>query len=154
MGTKKNRGNEEHYNGLIEKYSYDSKNRLVKLEHLNSNNSPLAYFNYTLSPIGERVKIEEQNKTTIYNYDSLSRLLSENITKNNSTTYQANYIYDNVSNITTSIINGVTTEYSYDDNDRLLQYGGVKYTYDNNGNTLTQTLDYNTTIYSYNAKTN
>ena len=50
------------------------------------------------------------------------------------------------------MVNGVTTAYSYDDNDRLLQTGGTVYTYDENGSTLTETLDADVTTYTYNAK--
>jgi len=59
-----------------------------------------------------------------------------------------------VGNRVSSDINGFLTQYSYDDNDRLLQDGGNIYTYDDNGNTLTQTIDYNTTTNIYNAKNN
>ena len=51
-----------------------------------------------------------------------------------------------------STIEGVTTEYSYDDNDRLLKQGGHNYIYDDNGNTLSDRIDYNTTTNSYNTK--
>ncbi|ABC28920.1 Rhs family protein [Hahella chejuensis KCTC 2396] len=45
------------------------------------------------------------------------------------------------------------TAYSYDDNDRLTQQGGVTYAYDANGNTLTETEDGLVTArYTYNTK--
>src|SRR5690606_4098757 len=55
-------------------------------------------------------------------------------------------------NRTQSVIDGVTTRYSYDLNDRLLSAGNTTYTYDNNGNTLTETENGQTTGYSYDAQ--
>ncbi len=66
--------------------------------------------------------------------------------------YQASYQYDNTGNRTYSTIDGISTAYSYDANDRLIQQGGTTYGYDANGNTLTETLDGQTTQYSYDLK--
>ncbi|MEX2475000.1 hypothetical protein, partial [Marinobacter sp.] len=44
------------------------------------------------------------------------------------------------------------TAYSYDNNDRLTQQGGVSYTYDANGNILTETEDGQVTRYHYDAR--
>lgn len=141
-----------HANGNQEIYTYDNLNRLTSLEHQNANAEVLASFAYILSPLGERVEIVENNRSTSYNYDALSRVISEEITDSKNGDYSSSYIYDEVSNRIESVIDGVTTQYDYDDNDRLLQQGGTVYTYDNQGNTLSQTLDYNSTNYSYNAK--
>jgi len=51
----------------------------------------------------------------------------------------AEYQHDKVGNRTYSIIDGVHTSYTYDDNDRLTAQGAVRFTYDANGNTLTET---------------
>lgn len=55
-------------------------------------------------------------------------------------------------NRTYSIINRVHTAYSYDNNDRLTQQGGVSYSYDANGNTLTESEDGQVTRYHYDAR--
>ena len=57
-----------------------------------------------------------------------------------------------MSNRIEETVDGVTTQYTYDDNDRLIQQGGTTYTYDAQGNTLSQSLDAQTTTYTYNAK--
>jgi RHS repeat-associated protein len=57
-----------------------------------------------------------------------------------------------VGNRTYSIIDGVQTAYSYDNNDRLTQQGGTSYSYDANGNTLTETEDGQVTRYHYDAR--
>jgi RHS repeat-associated protein len=58
-----------------------------------------------------------------------------------------------VGNRTQSIIDGVTTQYTYDANDRLTQQGGVSYSYDAQGNTLTETEGAIVSkTYSYNSQ--
>jgi len=110
------------------------------------------FYKNTLSSIGQRVEIVENNRSTSYSYDDLSRVISEEITDAKNGDYSSTYTYDEVNNRVQSVIDGVTTQYNYDDNDRLTQQGGTLYSYDDQGNTLSQTLDYNSTSYSYNAK--
>ena len=142
----------QHHNGTKALYSYDTLNRLIRLVHQDSQDATLASFDYTLSPTGERTKVTERTKTTTYTYDALGRLTTETIEDSKNGDYTASYTYDGVGNRVQSIIDGVTTQYTYDENDRLTQQGGATYTYDDNGNTLTQTLDTNTTSYTYNSK--
>ena len=142
----------EYSNGNHTYYTYDSLNHLIKLEHTDKNDETLSVFEYTLSPTAQRLKVKELDKITTYTYDKLNRLLSQEIENTTQQNYQAIYSYDAVSNMIESTIDGVTTQYSYDDNDRLLQQGGITYTYDNNGNLLTQTIDGMTTTYTYNTK--
>ncbi|PWQ95047.1 RHS repeat domain-containing protein, partial [Leucothrix arctica] len=61
------------------------------------------------------------------------------------------YEYDNIGNRTQGVVNGITTAYTYDDNDRLTQQGGEHYRYDDNGSTLEMTIDDTVTAYQYNA---
>ena len=49
-----------------------------------------------------------------------------------------NYTYDPVGNRLTKTDNGEITEYTYDENDRLLTENEYAYTYDDNGNLLTK----------------
>ena len=110
-------------------------------------------FTYTLHPTGRRTKIEENDgRVTDYVYDDLYRLTSESIADAVNGDHNSSYTYDKVGNRVGEVINGVTTAYSYDDNDSLLQTGGTVYTYDANGSTLTETLDSDVTTYGYNAK--
>ncbi|MEX2475768.1 RHS repeat-associated core domain-containing protein [Marinobacter sp.] len=91
-------------------------------------------------------------RTTSYTYDELYRLTGETITDPVNGDYSAEYKFDKVGNRTYSIINGVHTAYSYDNNDRLTQQGGVSYSYDANGNTLTETEDGQVTRYHYDGR--
>ena len=47
---------------------------------------------------------------------------------------------------------GITTAFSYDDNDRLVRHGGVSYVYDGNGNTLSENNEGAITRYTYNSQ--
>jgi YD repeat-containing protein len=87
-----------HANGNQEIYSYDNLNRLTSLTHQDENANTLATFAYTLSPLGERVEIVEDNRSTSYSYDDLSRVINEEITDAKNGDYTSSYTYDEVSN--------------------------------------------------------
>ena len=134
-------------------YQYDARNRLTYLAHKAADGSVVKSFTYTLHPTGRRTKIEENDgRVTGYVYDDLYRLTSESIADAVNGAHNSSYSYDKVGNRVGEVVNGVTTAYLYDDNDRLLQTGGTVYTYDANGSTLTETLDSDVTTYGYNAK--
>jgi len=139
-------------NGNKADYGYDALNRLTSITHKNAQDTTLASFTYTLSPMGERTQIAEPNRTSSYRYDDLGRLVEESISDAKNGDYTASYTYDKVSNRVASTIDGVSTNYSYDENDRLTEQGGTSYSYDDNGNTLTETLDGETTTYTYNSR--
>ena len=148
-----NRIGMEHANGNKVSYVYDELNRLTTLNHLDSADAITKGFVYTLHPTGKRTKITEQNgRVTDYTYDALYRLLTESIVDPVNGNHDASYTYDKVGNRTFETVNGVSTAYAVDANDRLVQQGGNLYTHDANGNTLSQTLDGVVTSYNYNAK--
>lgn len=148
-----NRSQITHSNGNTDNYVYDTLNRLTSLSHQNSANEVLSSFTYTLSATGKRTKIvEATGRTTDYSYDNLYRLKTETITDVTNGNYSVSYDYDKVGNRTYETKDGVQTQYTYDNNDRLSQQGGTTYTHDSNGNTLTEMLDGNSKTYSYNAK--
>ncbi|MEE9327443.1 MAG: RHS repeat-associated core domain-containing protein [Cocleimonas sp.] len=148
-----NRSKVTHANGNTDNYVYDSLNRLTTLTHKSSAGTTLSSYTYSLDATGKRTKITEATgRVTDYSYDNLNRLKTETITDATNGNYNAEYTYDKVGNRTYETVDGVQTQYTYDDNDRLSQQGGTTYTYDNNGSTLTETLDGNSKTYSYNAK--
>ena len=113
----------------------------------------VAQYDYTLDATGRRTGVAEQDgRDTRYTYDLLYRLTTEIITDPNKPTHQASYTYDAVGNRIQGVIDGVTTAYTYDANDRLLQQGGTQYSYDANGNLLSTTVDGLTTEYVYDSK--
>ncbi|MDE2179976.1 MAG: RHS repeat-associated core domain-containing protein [candidate division NC10 bacterium] len=78
-----------------------------------------------------------------YSYDTAGRLTQ--VQHNGSTT--ASYTYDSNGNRLTGL--GLTSSPTYDDQDRLLQYGPNAYTYTANGELATKTVGTNTTTYTY-----
>ena len=140
-------------NGVITSYNYDSLNRLTQLTSRASNGTVLQQYSYTLDATGRRTRIIEHNgRASEYRYDDLYRLVEEAITDPQNGNHLAQYQYDTVGNRTQSTVNGVTTSYSYDANDRILSQGGTSYTYDANGNTLAEASSSGTTSYSWDAR--
>ena len=105
---------------------------------------------YTLGASGERIKVEELDRTVEYTYDSLYRLTSETIIKGKTkTTYT--YAYDSVSNRTLKTVNGVETVYTYNELNQLVSEDGTTYEYDNAGNLVRVVGAGKTALYVYNA---
>jgi RHS repeat-associated protein len=77
-------------------------------------------------------------------------LTQEQITDSVNGNYSASYQYDNVGNRLQSSVKGVTTSYTYDENDRLIQQGSTVYSYDANGNTLSKNAAGQVSQYTYN----
>ncbi|MFN3713390.1 MAG: RHS repeat-associated core domain-containing protein [Alcanivoracaceae bacterium] len=140
-------------NGVTTSYNYDSLNRLTQLTSRASNGVVLQQFDYTLDATGRRTRITEHNgRISEYRYDDLYRLVKEAITDPQNGNHLAQYQYDTVGNRTQSTVNGVTTSYSYDANDRILSQGDTTYSYDANGNTLTESSSSGATTYSWDAR--
>ncbi|WP_420794872.1 RHS repeat domain-containing protein [Hahella chejuensis] len=142
-------------NGQTTTYVYDALNRLTRQTTTDAADNVIADYHYTLHSTGIREQIEElhNGRVSTYTYDALYRLTHDAISDPVNGDYSAEYRFDKVGNRIYSIIDGVHTAYSYDDNDRLTQQGGVTYAYDANGNTLTETEDGLVTArYTYSAK--
>ena len=105
---------------------------------------------YTLGASGERLKVEELDRTVEYGYDELYRLTSETITKGKTVTTYA-YEYDNVSNRTLKNVDGVETVYTYNELNQLVSEDGTTYEYDNAGNLVRVVGAGKTALYVYNA---
>ena len=148
-----NRESVSYPNGNTTSYIYDTLNRLTRLTTTDTLLNTLVDFQYSLDASGHRTQIlENSGRVTDYLYDNLYRLTDETITDSINGPYSAHYDYDAVGNRTYSNINGVSTTYSYDDNDRLTSAGGETYSYDANGNTIEKSIDGETSSYNYDAK--
>jgi RHS repeat-associated protein len=79
----------------------------------------------------------------------MDKLIKETITDPVTGTTIISYTYDAVGNRLTKTENGVTTNYTYDDNDRLIQEGDITYSYDNNGNLIEKDSAEEQISYSY-----
>ncbi|MHB0960422.1 MAG: putative Ig domain-containing protein [Pirellulaceae bacterium] len=127
-------------NGTSETRQYDDLNRLVFLQNLGPSGS-ISSYRYTLAATGRRDSVlEADGRQVEYDYDALDRLTHEQITDAVFGNRTIDYTYDPVGNRLTrdDTAEGVT-DYTYDDNDRLLTETLAaeitQYTYDGNGNT-------------------
>jgi len=94
-------------------------------------NNDTTFLSYTLHPSGRRTAITEANgRTSNYPHDDLYRLIGESINDPDNGTHTSSYQYDAVSNRIQATVNGVSTSYTRDDNDRLLANGADTYSYD------------------------
>ncbi len=147
-----NRATITYPNGTRAVYTYDTLNRLTRLENLRSDGTVISSHVYTLGPAGNRLGVQEQGGRRVeYSYDLLYRLTREKVTDVLAGDSTVDYTYDAVGNRLTKVVDGVATiAYSYDANDRLIAEGANTYTYDANGNTLTSNGSA-VTAYSYDA---
>ena len=129
-------------NGTKVLYTYNDANALIKVEHRKSDDTLINRFDYVRDAVGNRTRLTEANGDyTDYTYDDVYQLLSE-VKKNalDSELYNYTYTYDNFGNRSTMTLNGETTHYTYDENNRLLTAGTLHFEYDANGN-MTRRVD-------------
>jgi RHS repeat-associated protein len=145
-------------NNTTETRVYDNLNRLKELTSQRGN-VLLSKYVYSLDKVGNRKAATEtvngQGRAIAYTYDDLYRLTDEAIVDGVNGNRTSHYVYDAVGNRDSKAVNGVTTAYAYDANDRLLTekvgtVTTVSYSYDNNGSTLTKAENGVTTTYTWN----
>ncbi|MCL6584332.1 MAG: putative Ig domain-containing protein [bacterium] len=146
-----NRARITYPNGTKAVYTYNSLNRLIRLENRRSDDSIISSYAYTLGPAGNRIKVEEHTGRVVnYTYDSLYRLTEERIIDPVLGNRTITYTYDPVGNRLSKNDSGAgVTTYTYDENDRLLTENAITYNYDNNGNTISKRDGAEITSYSY-----
>jgi RHS repeat-associated protein len=129
------------YNGFAEATSYTAA----------FNSTQLLQEQYTYDKLGrvsqKTESIAGQTNTYAYTYDQAGRLT--NVTFNGGPNPTVTYAYDSNSNRLTYNLGGVITNGTYDNQDRLTQYGNTTYIYTANGELQSQTLSGQTTQYSY-----
>ena len=154
-------------NGVVTAYSYDSLNRLTNLTH-QAGTTNLASYTYRLDITGRRtnaleiLRLEDDTyltNTLSWQYDSMYRLTNEvSALSSPSGSYSTAYSYDIAGNRlkkTRAAGTTETTDYSYDNNDQLLQEvssinGTSLYSYDANGSLTNKTAGASVTSYTYN----
>ena len=128
-------------NGVKTLYTYNDVNALIKVENRKSDDTLINRFDYVRDAVGNRARLTEANGDyTDYTYDDVYQLLSE-VKKDASESelYNCTYTYDNFGNRLTMTLDGETTNYTYDENNRLLTAGTLRFEYDANGNMTRRT---------------
>lgn len=156
-----NRQTATYGNGVVTTYRYDRRDRLTDL-HTTLDGATLHRFVYTLDLSGLRTHVDATEadgtlRATDYIYDGIKRLIGETQRVNGAVTFQASYVYDRAGNRTSTTVNGVTTAYVYDTNDRLesestgsgIDVGTTTYTYDPAGNRTQKVGPLGTVTYVY-----
>jgi len=125
------------YNAFAEPLTYTA----------NYSGTPFYVAQYTRDKLGRITKKVETiggvATTFDYSYDTTGRLIQ--VRQNGTTT--ASYTYDSNGNRLSGP--GLGTPPTYDDQDRLIQYGPNSYTYTPNGELAGKTIGTNTTTYTY-----
>lgn len=139
-------------NGVTTNYSYNNLNRLTGIAQTKSGTT-LASYAYALDPAGNRLGVTEADGSSMqWSYDDAYRLLNEmRRDSSNAVTYYAGYAYDPVGNRLSQTVNGVATNYTYNNLDQLLTAGAAQYQYDGRGNLAQITDGTNITHYAYDA---
>lgn len=156
-----NRETATYGNGVLTTYTYDRRDRLTDL-HTTHNGTTLHRFHYTLDASGLRTQVVATEadgtvRTTTYTYDFVKRLTGESQQVANAIVFQAAYAYDRVGNRLSATVNGTTTTYVYDANDRLQSEttvggaasGTITYLYDLAGNRTEKSGPLGTVSYVY-----
>ena len=142
-----NRTSEIKDDGSIVTYTYNAANLLKTMITTVGNEIQQSdTYTYYLDGNVESIK-DKNNAETIYTYDSLGRIKSEEITLDGARQCMISYTYDSAGNRATKESNGTTTTYTYDENNRLTTEAtsvqAKTYTYDANGNQLDAMVDAN-----------
>lgn len=123
-------------NGILQRYSYDTRNRLLDVRAEAPDGNLYERFSYTLNPRGDRTRLEQADgRVHAYGYDELYRLTSEAISAG---VGDLGYVLDRNGNriSRSSSIAGLAPQtLAYDSTDRL-----IGDTYDTNGNTVASPL--------------
>ncbi|MGB3401136.1 MAG: putative Ig domain-containing protein [Microcoleaceae cyanobacterium] len=142
-------------NGSVETRQYDKRDRLTRLTTENVVGTVFSDFQYTFDGVGNRTQVvEESGRTVNYTYDALNRLTEEAIIDAEAGNRTIGYTYDREGNRLTRIdsVEG-TTQYIYDNNDRLKQTSLgeqiTQFDYDNNGSLISRITGTDTVTYNW-----
>lgn len=132
-------------NGTTVTYAYDGAAHLLNIDHRRSDGSPLLSLAYALDALGNRTSMTDDQGVHNYSYDAVYQLTAAthpDPTVNPNETYT----YDPVGNRLTSHL---STGYTYDNNNRLLEDDDFTYEYEPNGNQARRTTKVSGAVRQY-----
>ena len=144
-----NRSTLTYPNGNKTAYTYDNCNRLTSLIISDLYSNVIERYDYTLGTAGERLSVQETNRTVNYTYDALYRLTQETI-QDGALDLTIDYTYDAVGNRLTQTDLTGTTFYTYNALNQLILENDTVYTYDDNGALIAVTGPDRSAEYTYN----
>ncbi|MBD2195080.1 MULTISPECIES: RHS repeat-associated core domain-containing protein [Calothrix] len=139
-------------NGTYTTYAYDNAGQVTSIINYASNNSINSSFAYTYDSLGRQTGVTTRDGTWAYTYDTTGQLARARFTSTNTSiaNQDLQYVYDAAGNRIQTIVNGVTTNYTTNNQNQYTTVGGATYTYDADGN-LTKVVDGTRTwTYTYN----
>ncbi len=142
-----------HPNGTTSTFLLDTSDRIATIVHRDPQGAAFARYDVQYETVlnNQRTITELNGRVVSYTYDSLHRLVKEQITDPVNGNESFSYTYDRVGNRLSKTDLSGTILYSYDVNDRLLTAGSVTYAYDANGNVVAKEEAMGTTSYTFNS---
>jgi RHS repeat-associated protein len=139
------------FDGIVSDAAYDVRNRLSNLSHKTPASTLLRSYAHTYSAAGRLVQTAENDASVdAYGYDAKGRLVTQ--TRTGANAFTATHTYDAVGNRTQTTMNSTTTNFTYDNDDRLLSDGVGAYAWDANGNLVSRGTPGGTVTYGYDAE--
>ncbi|MCD4686238.1 MAG: Ig-like domain-containing protein [Anaerolineae bacterium] len=130
-------------NGIDAAYAYDAQNRLDTLIYRDAADVVVDSYDYVVGPAGNRTQVtEDAGSYLVWGHDDAYRLIAANrYDSGDQLLASTSFTYDPVGNRETMIVDGVQTDYTYNDLDQLTQAvtgtETLTYAYDGRGNLLT-----------------
>jgi RHS repeat-associated protein len=136
-----NRSSMQDSKGGLETFAYDAGNRLTQVQF--TGQSATLSYDYAYDKIGEVTGLTRYSDlagtTTVgwtsYSYDPRGNVTAVHHYDSHGSSIQSlGYTWTTSDQLQQKVVNGVTTNYSYDSTNQLTNDGSVTYTYDANGN--------------------
>jgi len=124
-------------NGTYSTYSYNDYDEVTAIEHYSKDGTLTGFNRYTYNTDNLVATKETSEGTWSYSYDKVGQLTSAVLKDtSNNVLRSENYTYDAMGNRTKSVIDGVTTTYTYNNMNQIVSANGFAYKYDADGNLL------------------
>jgi RHS repeat-associated protein len=146
-------------NGTRSTYQYDSNHNVLSMVDYAPDHTTInSYDDYTYDALNNVLTCTSQDGTWTYTYDADSELVHAVFASSNIAVLpnqDIQYVYDGAGNRVSQTVNGVTTDYLFNNLNQCVSAtivggGTTTYTYDADGNRISQTDAAGTTTYTFN----